>query len=221
MFWVVPLLSGIGQGILIGLLSFGPSFFTLVNSGIQGGRKAGLRVALGIFLSETTVALLCFFGLSRIFTYPEFQMTFSFVASVAIIMIGVKGFAKNYDKFIKSIEVPLQNSSNFLKGFFLNLMNPFALFLWVTLLAAISVRYDKSDATYQLEIFINLISILVTLLSLDIGKVMLSDYLGRKLSNRVYYYVHKYFGLILLLIGVYFFYHFCVLFLKYFHLGGY
>jgi threonine/homoserine/homoserine lactone efflux protein len=220
MFWLLPLIKGIGQGILISLLSFGPSFFTLINSGMQGGRKAGLRVALGIFLSESFIAMLCYFGLSRVFTYPEFQITFSFVAA-AIIFIGIKGFAKNYENFIKSIEIPIKSSQSFVKGFILNLMNPFALFLWVTLLAAISVSYDKTDEEYTLQILANLGGILLTLLAMDVGKVMLSDFLGRKLSNKVYFYVHKYFGLILLLIGVYFFYHFVVLLAKYFHFAGY
>ena len=53
------------------------------------------------------------------------------------------------------------------------------------------------------------------------SKVLLSDFLGRKMSKRVYFFVHKYFGLILFLIGCYFFYHFITLLVKYFHIAGY
>jgi hypothetical protein len=39
----------------------------------------------------------------------------------------------------------------------------------------------------------------------------LSDYIGKKLSNGVYSLVNRYFGFILIAIGLYFAYHFVVL----------
>ncbi|MFN4914705.1 MAG: LysE family translocator [Sphingomonadales bacterium] len=215
MFWIIPILKGIGQGFLISILSFGPSFFTLINSGIKGGKAEGMRVALGIFLSEFIMALICFFGLSRFFILPEFQLGFSFFAAAAISYIGIRGFYKKYQQFLRSIEQPAAKSKSFFKGFILNLINPFVLLLWVGLLAIVSVYYDKTDPNYEISILINLISILFTLFLLDLGKVYLSDFLGRKLSRRVYYYINKYFGLILLIIGIYFFYHFFTLLVPY------
>lgn len=215
MFWIIPILKGIGQGFLISILSFGPSFFTLINSGIKGGKAEGMRVALGIFLSEFIMALICFFGLSRFFILPEFQLGFSFFAATAISYIGIRGFYKKYQQFLRSIEQPAAKSKSFFKGFILNLINPFVLLLWVGLLAIVSVYYDKNDPNYEVSILINLISILFTLFLLDLGKVYLSDFLGRKLSRRVYYFINKYFGLILLIIGIYFFYHFFNLLIPY------
>ncbi len=220
MFWLFPFFKGIGQGIVISLLSFGPAFFTLIHSGITGGKKTGMRVALGIFLSELTIALICFFGLSHIFTFPEFQLVFSFVGAISIIYIGVKGFSKKYEHFLESIQVKSTGSESLFKGFLMNIMNPFVLFLWVGLLAAVSVSYDQNDLNYKFSILVNLMAILLTLFAMDMGKVYLSDYLGKKMNNKVYFYVQKYFGLVLLLIGAYFFYHFCVLVIKYFNIGG-
>lgn len=220
MFWVLPLFKGIGLGILISILSFGPAFFTLIHSAITGGRNHGMKVALGIFLSEMTMMLVCFFGFSHIFTYPAFQLVFSFVAAVSILYIGVKGVSKKYESFIQSIQVKTTGKESFLKGFLMNLMNPFVFVVWLGLLATVSAEYDHSDIHYRSSILINLLAILLTLFGMDLGKVFLSDYLGKKMSNRVYYYVHKYFGLMLSLIGAYFFYHFCVLAVKYFHIGG-
>jgi hypothetical protein len=48
----------------------------------------------------------------------------------------------------------------------------------------------------------------LTVFSLDLGKVFLSDYIGRKLNLRIYYYFNKYVGLLLVIIGVYYAYHF-------------
>lgn len=215
MFWIIPILKGIGQGFLISILSFGPSFFTLINSGIKGGKAEGIRVALGIFLSELIMALICFFGLSRFFTLIEFRLAFSLFAATAICFIGIRGFYKKYHQFLRSMEEPVAKSKSFFKGFILNLINPFVLFLWIGILAIVSVYYDKSEPHYEFSILINLISILFTLLLMDLGKVYLSDFLGRKLSRRVYYYINKYFGLILFVIGLYFFYNFITLLIPY------
>lgn len=209
------------MGILISILSFGPAFFTLIHSGITGGKKHGMRVALGIFLSELTMMLVCFLGLSHVFTYPEFQLAFSFVAAVSIMYIGVRGISKKYEAFIASIQVKTTGGESFFRGFLMNLLNPFVLMVWIGLLAAVSGNYDHDEPHYRLKLFINLVAILLTLFGMDLGKVLLSDYLGKKMNNRVYFYVNKYFGLILALIGLYFLYHFCNLLVHYFHLFGF
>jgi threonine/homoserine/homoserine lactone efflux protein len=157
MYWLAPIFKGIGQGMLISILSFGPAFFTLIHSGITGGKKQGMRVAAGIFLSELVMAMLVFFGLSHIFTYPEFQLGFSLVAAMSIFYIGIKGFSKKYESFLKSIQVKTTGKESFFKGFALNLINPFVLFLWIGLLAAVSVSYDQTDEHYRWAILINLV----------------------------------------------------------------
>lgn len=221
MYLLYALLKGIGQGFLISLLSFGPAFFTLIHTGIKGGRKEGLRMAAGIFLSEFAVALACFFGLSRFFTMSWFQMLFAFGAAIAIMAMGANGFRKNYSKFLRSMQQPISKNKSFITGFLMNLMNPFVILLWVGILAAISVDYDKDEKNYQISLLVNLMAILVTLFSMDMGKVFLSDYLGRKMSNKIYYFVNKYFGAIIFCIGIYFMVRFVLLFFKHFHFAGY
>lgn len=221
MFWVEPVIRGFWQGLLISLLSFGPSFFTLVKSGMQGGRSEGMKVALGIFLSEFTMAMVCFFGLSSLFVLPEFQLGFTLVAAIAVMAIGLRGYTKQYEQFIETLDKPVRSGKSFLKGFVLSLLNPFVLLVWVGILATVSMNYEHGEAHYRLSIFINLLSILITLFCLDLGKVFLSDFIGRKMSNTVYFYVQKYFGLIFILIGLYFLYRFGRLFMEYFHIAGF
>lgn len=206
------MLEGIGQGILISLLSFGPSFFSLIHAGIQGGKKQGIIMALGIFLSEFSVAMLYFFGLAEIFSLPAFQKAFALVAAAAIVTMGIRSIIKPYHHFVRSIgEQKSKGSQSFFKGFLVNLTNPFVLVLWGTLLAAVTLRYSGENPHAKTQIFVNLIAILVTLFSMDMGKVLLSHFLGKKLSNRVYYLVNRYFAVILIVIGLYFLYHFFAL----------
>lgn len=207
MVWVLAALKGIGGGLLLGLISMGPSFFALIKVGMQGGKMAGLKMALGIFLSDLFVALCCFYGLAGFFTMPMFQVVFAGFAAFGIIFIGVKGISVGYKKFIHNIQTPISKNTNVLKGFLVNLMNPFVLVLWVSLTATMSVGHDDSfEGKYT--ILVQILSTLFTIFSLDLGKVYLSDYLGRKLSHRMYFFVNKYFGVILTAIGTYFLYHF-------------
>lgn len=208
MFWIEPAVKGIGQGFLIGILSFGPAFITLIQSGITGGKKAGFLMALGIFLSELLVAMLFFFGLASLFETFTFQLVFSLAAAISIFYIGFSWTRVNYQKFISNLESPGKKRTGFFKGFYLNLINPFVLLLWGSVVAKIVGDYAGTERHSSESAFINLVVILLTLFGLDVCKVFLSTYLGKKMSNRIYYYVNKYFGYILMAIALYFAYHF-------------
>jgi threonine/homoserine/homoserine lactone efflux protein len=112
-----------------------------------------------------------------------------------------------YRNFIENLQKPMNPNANLLQGFIVNLMNPFVILLWVGILGAISVGHD-SAIDHEYTILVEMMSILLTVFSLDLGKVYLSDYIGRKLNLRIYYYFNKYVGLLLVLIGVYYAYHF-------------
>ena len=167
-----------------------------------------MQVALGIFLSEMFVALLCFFGLSRYFTTPTFQLVFTGLAAVTILYLGIQSaFGKNHNL----PEIKVSASSSVYRGFFMNIINPFVMLLWVSVIATLSVGGEALTEAGRAKILVELITILCTLLTLDLGKVYLSDYIGKKLSERVYQLVNRYFGAILSAIGLYFAYHFVVL----------
>ena len=203
------------QGMVVGLLSFGPSFFTLVNTGISSGRKPATRMALGIFLSEFTVAMAVFFGLSDFFTNPYFQMTFALVAAITVLFLGVQSYITKYNVFLRGLAKPPSGSASFLKGFIVNLMNPFPIMLWIGILAGVSIGYGESGSNDKWLLFVNVCAILVTLLSIDLGKVYLSEFLGKKISKKIYFFIQKYFGLILICIGIYFLYLFGKLLCEY------
>jgi threonine/homoserine/homoserine lactone efflux protein len=85
----------------------------------------------------------------------------------------------------------------------LNLFNPFVLVLWVSLMGTITVGTDYVVHP-RLAIAVQMASILLTLFSLDLGKVYLSDFLGRKLNLRLSFFINRYFGLLMVALGVYF-----------------
>jgi len=74
-----------------------------------------MQVALGIFLSEMFVALLCFFGLSRYFTTPTFQLVFTGMAAAAILYLGIQSV---FTKHHKLPEIKVSASASVYRGFF-------------------------------------------------------------------------------------------------------
>ncbi len=213
--WIIAILKGIWQGLGIGLLSFGPSFFALVNTGITSGKKTATRMALGIFLSELTVAMGVLFGLSSFFTNQYFQMAFALLAAIAIMYMGIKSYITKYSVFLANLQIKPSSSASFLKGFLVNILNPFVIMLWIGVLAAVSVGYDNTEPNYQYRLLVNMLAILGTLFSIDLGKVYLSDFLGKKISKRIFFFIQKYFGVLLMAIGIYFIYHFWHLLCQY------
>jgi len=210
--WYLSLFKGFAQGLLLGILSFGPSFFTLIHTGIQGGRSAGLRMALGIFLSESLVAMACFFGLSSYFVIPLFQVVFTGVACSALFFLGLRAIL-NKNEGIP--EVPKSKVATFSKGFLMNTLNPFVFILWVGILATASVGYKGDTLQERLPLLIHLMGILLALFSLDLGKVLLSDFIGKKISAPVYQLITRYFGGVLVVIASYFAYKFICLLMEF------
>jgi threonine/homoserine/homoserine lactone efflux protein len=87
-----------------------------------------------------------------------------------------------------------------MKGFALNLVNPFTFILWFNVLGSISLKYAE-ELQYKLLISINVFTILLMLFLMDVLKVFLSHLIGKKLNARIFFTINKYFGLLLMIIG--------------------
>jgi threonine/homoserine/homoserine lactone efflux protein len=70
---VGSILHPLFEGIILGLtvaITLGPALFALIQTSIKHGVKTGIFLALGIFLSDLTLVVGCFFGASQIITDP-------------------------------------------------------------------------------------------------------------------------------------------------------
>ena len=123
--YLFPILNGIWQGFLISILLFGPAFFKLIHTSIQDGFKKGVLLASGVFLSDLLVAILCILGVADFMQNPSFQKMYSLCGSVVLFLMGVKYFRHQYKAFLQSYSARVPSSKSILKGFWLNLVNPF------------------------------------------------------------------------------------------------
>jgi threonine/homoserine/homoserine lactone efflux protein len=198
--YLFPILNGIWQGFFISILLFGPAFFKLIHTSIQEGFKKGVILASGVFLSDLLVVALCIFGFSEFMQTASFQKMYSLLGAIILFLLGIKSFRHQYKAFLISYSERVPHSKSLMKGFALNLVNPFTFILWFNVLGSISLKYAE-EVHYKLLISINVFTILLMLFLMDVLKVFLSHLIGKKLNARIFFTINKYFGLLLMIIG--------------------
>jgi threonine/homoserine/homoserine lactone efflux protein len=208
-----PIFHGLWQGFFISILLFGPAFFKLIHTSIQDGFKKGVFLASGVFFSDLLIAMLCVFGVADFMQEPAFQKLYSLIGGVLLVMMGVKSVRHQYKAFLKSYSERVPPSKNIFNGFWLNLINPFTLILWLNVLGSISLKY-AGEVEYKALLTVNLITILLVMFLMDVLKVFLSHLIGKKLNSRIFFTINKYFGILLVLIGVGFLARFITLVIK-------
>ena len=85
--------------------------------------------------------------------------------------------------------------------------------IMVKCIGSISLKY-AGEVEYKALLTVNLITILLVLFLMDVLKVFLSHLIGKKLNSRIFFTINKYFGILLVLIGVGFLARFITLVIK-------
>jgi len=168
------------EGIKIGLiLSFmiGPIFFALVQTSVDEGFRAGLMVAVGIWVSDTSYVLGVYFGVSLLANIVNTQ-TFTLVLGVAgSILLTIFGLVTllTIPKGLLTNTLPEYKRSSsylslFIKGFLINTINPFTVFFWSSLMGSVVIK----DGFHGTQSFIFFAGVLGTIVVTDLLKVLLA-----------------------------------------------
>lgn len=209
-----PVIKGIVWGLGLAIASFGPSFFYLINLGIQKGFKAAASFALGIAISDVVLLMVIVWGLGDVLANETFQEVFCVVAGIAVFVVGILYLLKKPNQLKrKSSNVPDQKSTFFLhalKGFTINILNPFSIMLWITVSS--TVIGDNTGVFSKIDFEMFFIGLLGTILSIDILKAYFSNWLGNVVTFRVLFFVNKGIGLLFVFFSFGLFYKFFELF---------
>lgn len=205
--------SAIYEGILLGLFlafSVGPSFFALINTGISYGFRSGSALALGIFFSDlffvlVTVALIEY-GMSDLLTKPRHQAFLGVVGGVVLIVYGAFHFVGQQGKTdagetVVDIKSPRLRVL-FMKGFFLNMFNPFVWIFWIATTTAISSKYEF-EITRIIIFFASALSVVI---GSDLLKTFVAHKIKRMLNAKMLLNVRHVSGGLLMIFGMYLIY---------------
>ncbi|TVQ92453.1 MAG: hypothetical protein EA393_03350 [Bacteroidetes bacterium] len=199
--------SALFEGIFLGLtLAFliGPAFIALVQTSVHQGLKSGLLFALGITLSDLTLILLSYLGAIQIITDEKNQFIVGLIGGFILIGFGMITFFKKYKVSTKrGIEVKLTVTGGgriryLLKGFFLNILNPFLLIFWLGVMSFVSARYGVGTK----EVVTFFTAAIVTVFVTDSVKCLISSQIRRYLNITILIWVNRVVGIMLVVFGI-------------------
>lgn len=195
------------------LLAFavGPVFFTLIETSITKGFKAGLFFDFGAILADIIFIIIAYYSTSKILEKVKDDPGLLIFGGAVLIVYGVISYIRTVKSFIKiarehyAVKVKKNLSGLFLKGFLLNFVNFGVLAGWIgTIIMANALTSSENG------VFLFLATVLFTFLATDIIKITLAKTLKNKMTPRIIIKTRKWvsifiigFGVVLLIQGVF------------------
>jgi threonine/homoserine/homoserine lactone efflux protein len=201
------MLASTWEGIILGVtLAFliGPAFIALIQTSIHSGLKAGLLFALGISLSDLTLISLSYLGAIQFLNNEANQFYVGIIGGCILIGFGVVTFFKKYKVNTKrGIEVKLSvtgqgHTKYILKGFFMNILNPFLLIFWLGVMSFVSAKYGVGTK----EVVSFFTAAIITVFLTDSLKCTIANRIRRYITISVLTWVNKAVGLSLVIFGL-------------------
>jgi len=213
-------LNALLEGFLFGLtlaVMTGPILFALLQAGIEHGFRAGMMVALGIFLSDVLFVVAVYFGLNYIQAMVKmdgFNLILGIAGGIALILIGLGTYFSKppsmpSDDFFSEKEIQedleeMPNKKNFsyfkllLKGFVVNTLNPFTFFFWGVIAAGKLAESGFSEN----EFFLFFGAILFVIIATDTLKVSLAKVIRKYMKPKNILLVRKISGIAFVIFGI-------------------
>ncbi|MCG8474817.1 MAG: LysE family translocator [Cytophagales bacterium] len=199
--WLWVILKGIGFGITLSFL-IGPAFFTLIQTSLKKGFPYGMAMAVGIALSDSIYIAICYLGVSRWAENEYFNTWFGLIGGFIMLIFGFLSIFKRVENLVTNAERKEINKitgrrgllSQMLKGFLLNIVNPFLLVFWLGVVGPIA-----NDASFTKEqVLVCLGMIVFSVFCMDTLKSHLAGRLSNIITPRVMQVVNRVVGLALI-----------------------
>jgi len=198
------MLEAMYKGFLLGLalcLGVGPAFFALIQTSLHHGVRSGIALAIGIFISDVTCVLLAYLGISQFIMNPANKTIVGLAGGIILVLFGVyimlqKKTRNSFDDEKLDIKAP-NLILMALKGFFLNMLNPVVILLWITWLGLVSSNKNFTHR-HVLGFFA---TTLMIVLGTDLLKVLTADRIKKFIKPRLLVGINRLVGAIILTIG--------------------
>ncbi len=206
--------DGLLYAVLYGfLLAFavGPVFFTLLETSITKGIKAGVFFDLGAIASDIFFIFIAYYSTSKILEKIKDDPGLLVFGGAVLIAYGIISYIRTVKSFIKivrehyAVNIKKNLGGLFLKGFLLNFVNFGVLAGWI---GTIIMANALTSSTNGVLIFLS--TVIVTLFVTDLLKISLAKKLKNKMTPRFIIKTKKWisimiigFGVVLLLQGIF------------------
>jgi threonine/homoserine/homoserine lactone efflux protein len=195
-----PFIEGILLGLTLAVL-FGPALFTLLQTSIHRGFRAGMLIATGIILSDLAIVMLCYFGVTQLLMNQRNYLVLGLLSGLILIGFGLVTFNRKASGLNNNngANEKMPGATTFiLKGFLLNFANPFIWIFWISLMVGISANYDQNKTA----ILVFFAGALITIFGTDIAKVIIANRIKQFLTITFMTWVNRLVGVILCSFGI-------------------
>ncbi len=186
------------------LLAFaiGPVFFTLIETSITKGFRAGVFFDLGAMFADIIFILVAYFSTSKILERIKDEPGVLIFGGAVLIAYGIISYIRTAKSFIKivrehyAVKVKKNIWGLFLKGFLLNFVNFGVLAGWIgTIILATALTSSENG------VFFFLSTVLATFFLTDLVKITLAKRLKSKLTPRFIYRTKKWVSILIIIFG--------------------
>lgn len=200
---MAPLYEGVILGMTLAIFfGFGPALFAEIQTSIHRGFVSGVLLALGVFLSDVALVALSFFGAIKLISTPENHLAFGIVSGVILIIFGIVTYTRRVkitgNDSVENGDAP-GTVTLILKGFFLNIANPFVWIFWMGVVVGFTANYSQDVKT--LLVFFS--ATLLTVLIMDILKCFGAYKIKKYLTSNLIEWVNRIAGIGLTGFGIF------------------
>ena len=190
----------ISEGLLLGLIlsfSFGPVFFTIIETSISYSPFNAISFAFGVFVSDIIFIILSYFFAPFLNIITNNVVVIGWIAALFFIILGIIKISRPKKDIQQNIHQahPLGYAQQMMKGIIVNGINPALFIFWMTLTNV----YLKKAPEAPLFFFSG--ALLVTF-SLDICKSIFANKIFNAMKFLSITMVIKISGIIYILFGV-------------------
>ncbi len=195
-------LEGVKVGLILCFL-LGPIFFTLVQTSVEQGFRAGALVGIGIWVGDILYISAIYQGLAQIKVITQlnnFTLYMGLGGGLILLLFGI-GTLLRMPKMKTFHAKPSRTSSVFSlfsKGFLINAINPFTVFFWLGITTAVAVKGEMNPN----HAFWYFSGIVCTIISTDLGKIVLAKQIRRWMKPKHLIWIRKITGFALIAFGV-------------------
>lgn len=191
-------------GLILSIM-LGPAFFLLLETSLKKGIRAAIALDMGVLISD-----ILYIGLAYIFynevsslTESENQGWIQVAGGGVLILYGVITALKRTQgdvkaDFIQKVHNPRDYWILFLKGFFLNIVNPMVIFYWFGVITLAAAKIEGNGSSVLLFIII----ILITFFSIDVFKIIGAKKLRPFITPFLLKRLNLFTGFVLVIFGI-------------------
>jgi threonine/homoserine/homoserine lactone efflux protein len=195
-----PFLEGAIIGLTLSVL-LGPALFSLIQTSVYSGFRSGALLAVGIFFSDLVLVFLSFIGAIQILTNENNRLLFGIISGMILISYGIVALTRKM-KTKKNGEPVIESGNSrykyIIKGFFLNIANPFVWIFWMGLTVGVTSNYGED--TRAATIFFA--GTLFTIITTDLIKVYVAKTIKGLLNPTNIRRLNQLVGFLLITFGI-------------------